>query len=330
MTTAHVSSILTDFALGFTNGQYVGAHICPGVPVDHWKDQFYTHRRRDVLTPKGDVIGPESPAPRLSYQRDTDSYLAIDHGNEALTTDRERKDQDGVLDIQKYKISLVLNNLLLNQEIRIADFFDTTSNYASNNQVAATAAWNLAGADPILDIQTAIDRLAVAVEGKTKLVAVIEQGLWFKFQRHASVRQYLAAQDRGPPEVSFLSMFGVDELHIAKADKNTAAEGATDSFARIWDTDKFRVARVPVGVPKVTSGDGPLQVFSMFAGRFQVQQGQTAQSAMTNNELMECEVLEWEDPSIGAGRGSIVNKISYAESDPKLLQNTMASIVTGC
>lgn len=330
MTTAHVSSILTDFALGFTNGQYVGASICPGIPVDHWKDQFYTHRRRDVLTPKGDIIGPESPAPRLSYERDVDSYLAIDHGNETVTTDRERKDADGVLDIQKYKMSLVLNNLLLNQEIRIADFFDTAGNYASANQIAAGAAWNLAGADPIKDIQDAINALASAIEGKTKTVAVIEQSLWFKFQRHDKVRQYMAALDRGPPEQSFLSMFGVDELHVSKADKNTAAEGATDAIARIWDTDKFRVARVPVGVPRVTSGDGPLQVFSMFAGRFQVQQGQTAKSAMTNNELMECEVLEVEQPLIGAGRGSLVNKLSYAESDPKLLQNTMASIVTGC
>lgn len=320
-TNVHTNQALTDFATGYRNGEYVADQVCLDIPCDKKKDDFYQFRRRDVNTRREDLIGPSSEPSELDFEKDLASFQCLDRGNIFYLNDEEMKFADEVLQLQQRKLGHLLNNILLGREIRVADFYDTNTNYASANRITATAAWSdLVAADPILDMHAAIASISPGTESDTELVCVFALEQWQKAQRHPKLTGLMSDSASGlvSPE-SFAAFFGLDRVIISRATKNTGTD-ASPVYARIWDTDKVRVVRNPKRIPDPTA--------SMFAGRFVLQQGQSAQAAWSNNELRNVVVVDGEDAKRGAGEGSRWTKASLSESDPKVLQNDMAAIIT--
>lgn len=312
--TTHISGPLSDFATGYAPGMYIADDMNPPIPTSHWSDQFQKRQALDVVTPVETLMSGSGKANEVDYKTTTDSYAVLDRGLMEWVTWREVNDADDVLAPREEAVENVMNKVLLDAEIRVADFLDTNTNYGTAQRITATAAWSdTTNGDPVLDIHAALAAMAVGNQS-SEIRCAIALELWQEAQRHPRLTGLLGANDRGLVKASdFEEFFGV-RLFITDAEKNTAARDVAGTLtrARIWDTDKVRFVRVPVGKPTKNS--------MMFAGRFRIRQaGQ-----------LDVGVYEWTDASRGAGEGSIGVKCTRSESDPKSLQNDCGAIITGC
>lgn len=321
----HTNEALSGFATSYSNGVYYQDFICPPIPTDKWSDTVYQRSRADVITTHDDRIGANTEPSEVDYEVSTTTYNCVDRGHSAFVPYKTIQNADDPLRPRMRRVETILNAVMLNAEVRVADALNTTTSYASANRITATAAWsNKTSADIVKDMQDAIAALPPAPDGATEIRCVMALELWQEAQRHPQLLGLLGGDDRGLISTdqfeAFFSLPGRPlKLRVSDAQKNTANRGASSPTpARVWDTDKVVLARVPAGEPDADS--------MMFAGRFRVRYGSDLMQASMAGEN-DAVVTEWDEPSRGPGAGVLGVKVTRSESDTKVLQNDMGAII---
>lgn len=321
----HVNQALTDIALGYSNAEYIRTKMLPRIPVDKWHDTYWTHARKDVITPYDDLVG-HGRANRVNYEPSTATFTCVDRGLEIQIFKKELSNADEALEIQKNRLSHVLNALELAAEIRAADLLNTAGSYATANQVTATAAWSDEdNANIILDMQAARSALAPGGLEESEVRCCMTLDLWHEAQRHPQLTGLLGANSEGlVSEAAFAAFFKIDQLFITEAQKNTANRGvATPTIARIWDTDKVCMVRVP-------KTGRPTKRTMMFAGIFTVEFGGSATTDMADDGVVEHTLIsEWDEPGEGPAGGSLMTKLDRAEVEA-VLMGDMGAVILSC
>lgn len=330
----HVNTLLTNAALVYPAGKYIADFVSPRIMVDKSSDKVFKMLRKDITTPKNDLIGPNSKPSEVGYDTGEVTFTCVDRGLTTRLPFKEIQDSDPIRDPRRRRLFHVMNMMALNHEIRVADLLDASGSYASSNVIAAAAAWgNTTTGRPIEDIHNAINLLPGSDDGATqyKTVMALEQSLFFKLIRHPDVRGLLGGNDRGLPNMALIAeAFGLDEVHVSNADKNTAAEGATEVHARIWDTDKARILRVPVGTPDMPLTKDTSAFHATFTQRFAGVPADVFQLAADLSVEPFTVVQEQHMPMEGGSLGTLMLKIARCEDDSIVLQNDMGVLITGC
>lgn len=235
----HVDSALANLSVQYKNEDYIGLNLMPLVKAAKLSDKFFVYDKRTRLAAPDDSVGTRSTPNELSENRTTDNYSCTPYALMDFVDELSLANQDAPLDEMVDLVAAVNDVLDLREEMRIATKLTTAANYnsAQVTTLSGASCWDSAsGGDPIKNIQDAAAANWMGY-GKTRTKAFCSIDVWKVISRHPKILDLFKYGGTAPglakPQ-QFCDYFGFDEMHIGRAWNDTANEGQTASYARIW------------------------------------------------------------------------------------------------
>jgi hypothetical protein len=155
--------------------------------------------------------------------------------------------------------------LLLARDNSLAASLMTTSTFGSGYNTAGAAAWDNANGKPIDDVVKAAEKVRTRI-GLRANTLVISGGAYAKLLYNAQivsqVKAIIGYTDKAAgisalvsPEI-LAAAFGMENVIIADAIKNTANEGLDETLGSVWDDTKALVCFVPKSNDRLSPGLG--------------------------------------------------------------------------
>lgn len=241
----HSDTFLSNMSVQYANDAYIGERLVTTVPVAKRSDKYAVYPQRERFEYPDDRLGDRSHANEISESRSSGSYSVLDYGFQNFVSQDTLDNQDPVFDEMVDLVEAINEGIAFKREIRIASLLTTASNYASGNSttLSGSSQWDQAGSNPIKDIQTAISSCFTG-PGATDLVGFCSLNVFNVLSRHEDILDNLKYTRGGLVSREELARyFGLSDLLVGAARKQTANEGQTASYSRIWGLD-FGVVRV--------------------------------------------------------------------------------------
>jgi hypothetical protein len=242
----HASTFMSNLSVQYANEEYIGERLMPVVSVDKLANQFPSYAKRDRLAAPDDSMQGRSRPNEIQESRSTDSYATKPYGLSNFVEMKTLQNQDApfdeLLDLQESLDEL----MAYRREKRIAALVCASGSYSGNTSaISAGQRWNTsAGGNPIKDILTA-KRACWPGRGRGMTVGVCSYDVYDVLRTNPVILDALKYTERGglASRKNIASLFELDELYVGKAREDTANEGQTASYSRIW-TDVFAILRV--------------------------------------------------------------------------------------
>jgi hypothetical protein len=305
----HTDSALSKFISGYTNGEFFADVVSPIIETEKRSDVYQKFSRKDVASYGDDLIGPTAEANRLDYSISTGSYTVKDRGRKAIISMSEIANADEPHKPREKHAMHCMNWLLLGREVRVATALNLNSNFASGNYSTVSNYWtDEVNGTPLTDLQTARAAIAPGMYGNSRIVAVMALEVWHSLRKHP---QMLGGGSTSAvlTREACADLIGVDEIFISDAQKNTANQGQTASFSRVWSSTKALLIRVPNGEPSGEAG--------LFAATFR----------FAGDGGDPVRVRRWDEPRLGTG-GSEAVQVEFSD-DEVVVQNDQAYLLEG-
>jgi len=246
-TTVHQNATLSTISVQYANEEYIGEQLLPVAPVGKKSDVFYKYDKRSRIAYPDDTLGARGQANEVSDGRSTDSYACAARGFENYVDGETIENQDAPLNEMVDLVEAINEGIAFKREQRIATVMTTAGNYGSNTSaVAAGSRWDTAGGgNPIKDIQSAMKEIWQG-RGPSDLVGFTDYDTFLVLSRHPAILDLFKYGGMTPGLASaqmIASFFGMSKLLVGKARQDTANEGQSASYSRIW-TKCFGIARV--------------------------------------------------------------------------------------
>lgn len=229
----HVDAAMSNISIAYRNTMYIADQVAPIVRVQKQTDKYFTFDKSSWFR---NEIGPRAPgtrANRVDYSLSTASYIALPYALAKTVTDEERENADAALQPDIEATEFVTDQLLLGLEIRVADKISGSGNWASAS--ANPTKWSSDTSTPTANIITCLKAVRQSI-GRRPNVAVLGGEVFETLMNHPEFLDRLKYTRPGailtPGDIA--SWFGFEKVLIGDGIKNTANEGATDSFADIW------------------------------------------------------------------------------------------------
>jgi hypothetical protein len=201
-------------------------------------------RRSRVETVKRNKDGTFN---RLQSAVEDESYRCEEAGLEEALPDRDRRHFASAFDSEMRISRQLASNLLLSRDDALANVLFSTDTFGAGFNTGATGAWGHATAsNPIRDVELAKDQVRKRI-GVYPNRLLIGAGLWTKASLDPKIldqvkvlRAYAGdtMASRGRIALDALALaFGVDEVIVGAAVKDSAKEGQGYSGADVWADD---------------------------------------------------------------------------------------------
>lgn len=305
----HVNTSLSTWAAAYKNGDMVADIVCPIVFSTSRSDVYLSFNRADSATIRTDILGPDAEANRSTFSVSSTAFSVVDRGLKDVVGNDAIANADAPLQPMMDATENLMQRILLSRESRVATLLTTAGNYSSTG--AVTAAWtDETSGVPLDDFKTAITTIPPGQAGNTKLIAVMSESAWLALRKHP---QMIGGGANTPvlSKAEAATRVGVDEIVVSTAEQNTADEGQTASFSRLWTVGSVAVIRIPSGAPR------PRQSSFCLTFRFTGNDG-------SRNGIS---VRQWSEPKYGP-RGSQAIQISLSD-DEVVVQSDMGYLLTG-
>lgn len=241
---SHNDATIQNMSVQYRNEDYIGLRLMPVIPSANKTGKFFTYDKRSQLAYPDDALGVRGSANEITQSRGTDSYTTLGYGYKDFVDNSELQNADAPLDDLADATGALMEALAFREELRIATIMTTSANYSGNTvALGSSVRWDDTGSNPVGDIQSARNALWTG-RGPGKVVAFTSLAVWTAMQSNAQLQSMFQYTKDGllKPE-QWANYFGIDELLIGAARKDTANEGQTASYSRIWG-DVFGLVRV--------------------------------------------------------------------------------------
>lgn len=245
----HANTFLSNMSVQYANDEYIGDRLVGEVNVVKRSDQFAVFPKRERFEYPDDSLSARGQANELEESRSSDNYSVKDYGFSNYVGQDTIDNQDGIFDEMMDLVEAINEGIAFKREIRLASVLTTAGNYAGNTLALAGAdQWDsAAGGDPIKQIQNAKAALWQG-RGATDLMAFCSLEVFNVLARHPMILDLLKYQRTGIAQRQELAnFFGFTDLLVGAARKQTANEGQTAAYSRMWGKvfGMVRVARRP-------------------------------------------------------------------------------------
>ncbi len=245
----HANTFLTNMSVAYKNDEYIGESLMPIVSVDKRSDQYAIYTKSDRLGDIDDTIGPRGDANEVEENRSSDNYSVTDRALSNYIAAETVDNEDAVFDEMVDLVDAVNDRIALKREMRIATVLTTAANFPGQTAtLSGTDQWSSSsGGSPIKNMQDAIASLWQG-QGQTDIIGYTSLDVVNTLMRHPVLLDLFKYTSPGLLNRQKLaSFFGLSDLLIGAARKNTANKGQTASYSRIWGNDLgiVRVARRP-------------------------------------------------------------------------------------
>ena len=232
----HIDKLLSEMAMGYRPEGFIADMIFPTVGVDKQSDAYAIFSRGDRLRQQDTKRAPGTRAKRVEEAVSSDTFYCQNYALAAAVTieDKENADPVYVDEIIEGKARLVLDHLLLDWEVRVAEQVTSGTNVGSYSVVAS--AWTGSGADPLANINAQIDNVHYSNGVKPNNI-VFGPEAWDSFRRHSTVRNLIFGTNNGggyPNTDQVAALLNIPKVHVGGAFQNTAGEGLGESLDAIW------------------------------------------------------------------------------------------------
>ena len=241
-----IDPVLSSIARQYKADGFVYDQLAPSISVAARSGQYPTFSGffgddsdADSLQPVDD----RAPTPEVSFDWSTDTYLAQDFRLKATITPTERSQAQAIgdpLHLDRSKLDHLLTRMAIRREVRLAAALRATGNggQLTGGSASPSNKWGVDAATIEADVTTGA--LAVrakigfptnvmAMDWKVAVTVAQQQDIRELIKYTVPGERILAGGYELPPV-----LFGHSPL-IARAIRNTAKKGATESLSPVWD-----------------------------------------------------------------------------------------------
>lgn len=246
-----LGAIVYEYMLEAEQRGFIGTRLLPVFEVPEQSGDYPVIPIEAMLKLQDTARAARGNYNRSDYKFETGNYACKEHGWEELLDDSEANLYRRYFDAEEVAVKRCVDVLLRAQEARIAAKVFNTSNITATSDV--TIPWSTsATAVPRADVTAA--KLAMrAVSGLNPNIIAMSQKVFNYIMLIAEIKdamKYTNPVEIGGAEAQrkLLAMyFGVDEILVAGAMKDSAKKGQSFSLADIWDDEFILLAAVSNG-----------------------------------------------------------------------------------
>jgi hypothetical protein len=239
-----------------TDGDFVAQRLFPVVGVGKQSDKYYTLRKEAWLKQPKTARAPRAKATRVEFDVSSDAYFADNYALAGEIPVEDLANADNAIRLRESTTRFITRGLLADQEVRVAA--NVLSNVSTVSRLTGADAWDATNsADLITQIgdahlsifqNTGLRANVLAIDYQSYLYAKRNTRLFSRFQ-------FRATGDAMVSDAQLLEAFMVDQLWVARSQKNNANEAQTASITSIWGPTAL-LARVEPGTSMMTSTYG--------------------------------------------------------------------------
>lgn len=247
----HSDTFLTNLSQAYQNDSYIGERLVMTTPVQKRTNKYAIYPQREAFESPDDVLTSErARANEISNTRTSASYELKDYALENFVSNETLENQDLPFNERADMTSQLAEHIARRREVRIATLLTTAANYGSGNSttLAGSDQWDSGtGGNPIKVIQDAKAGLFNG-PGATDVWGFTSLAVFNVLARHLQLldlQKYTQAGLITPDAIA--RYFGLAGLLVGESRQQTANEGRTAAYSRIWGNDfgLVRVARGP-------------------------------------------------------------------------------------
>jgi len=229
-----IEDVLVENAFG--EGIFIGDKVMPPIASSEQDGRFDKLAFSEVKTVSvDDLAASTSESNQVEHEYTTDNFKTVERRLKEFVADRDNELLKG-FDAEVNAAKAVQYYMMLKHEKRVADIvFDTSDEFASYNTAVSTAWSTSASAEPVKDVQTAVQSLIDQVNGKTMGAKLVGIGNW---QARIDLLATTDIKDRwtqanGKSSMADLtneqlaSALGLDEVHFSRL---------TLDGSQVWNT----------------------------------------------------------------------------------------------
>lgn len=230
----HIDTTLSNVAINYRPMGFIADMIAPIVSVPKQSNHYAIFDRADKIRQPNTLRAPGTRATRVDQNVSSDTYFADNYAlySPVVLEDRANADPIYLSQVINNRVEFITDLLMLDWDIRVSTMI--TSGSVGNN-ASVTSAWNGAG-DPLGDINSMIDTVQDAC-GMRPNRMVLGLDAWKSLRRDSNVRNIIFGNNNGggyPSTQQVRELFEVEEVLVGGVYENTAAEGLTESLAKVW------------------------------------------------------------------------------------------------
>ena len=192
-------------------------------------------------TSTGGKRSPKAGYARLEHELTDDTYSCDEFGKEFLYDDADRANYGSEYDYEVAGMQLLINEVLRDQEVRVATLLQNTSTFPLSGNtgadVSGSTPWsNASSATPVNDVINAISGIKARC-GMVDVSMQITHKQWQWLSLAAQIRdgiKFTAGANNFLGLDTLAVQLGVRDIVVAIDSKNTASGGATASLSSIW------------------------------------------------------------------------------------------------
>jgi len=243
----HVDAILSNISVLYRNSAYIAEQIFPLVTVGKQSDKYYIFTKKYQFLNTADYRAPGTASKRHGFTLSTDTFFCEEIADSTQLDDETRDNADSVLNIESAKTNFVTDKILLKLESLVAALCTTTSNWGTNYSTPTNLWSDYENSDFLKDFQTGMDAIEDNT-GKEVNKIVLANNVWKKLKHHPQLLERMPSNSMKTATLDTLkAVLEVDNILIGKAFYNSANEGQTATYSKLWDKDVWmgHVAAAP-------------------------------------------------------------------------------------
>lgn len=268
-TAPHTNKVLSSLATEYAPKGFIGRQLLTNVPTNGEKSGTFRKRDKAMLLREMNVeIGDTGLPHEVEAGYSSGSFACENYAASGKVPVTLSSQADIPINLKMDAVKVAKMRIMLAQERRISDLFQTTSNYASTNYTTLTGTdqWSdvtSGDSDPIGDIDTY--KSTIYASPDAKMVGWMGYDVWLKLKEHPQILERVkfggsSAQPGMVTKQALAELLGLDDLLVGEVRSTQSNPGATATYARMWGKN-FGICAVEPGQSTMFLGFAGLFVF---------------------------------------------------------------------
>lgn len=234
-----------------TDGDFVASRLFPVVPVDKRSNVYYTLKKEAWLKQPRTARAPRTPATRVEFDVTSDTYFAFNWALAGEIPMEDLANADAAIRLRETTTRYISRGLLADLEIRTAA--KVLSNVSTISRLTGADAWDATNS---ADLLSQVGDAHLSIFNNTGLrpnTLMMDYQSYIYARRNARLLARFAYGNAAGPMITdeqLRQSFMVDNLWVARSQKNNANENQTGSYTSIWGPMAL-LARVEPGAPSM-------------------------------------------------------------------------------
>lgn len=235
----HTDRPLTDLSIAYLqNGTFVAPTMFPVVPVRNMSDKYYIWTKADFLRSQAQKRASGAAAARIGVNLSTSTYTCERDAAAYPIPDPDRANADAGVDLERTAVEVIMRNIMMAVEVDFASTFFTTGVWTGSStatDITPGTLWDVTSSTPIEDIRAQILAIEENTGYKPNVLLFGAQAWSEGIVDHPDVIDRLkgGATSANPAvvnEATIAGILGLERIVVARATRNTAAEGVAGTY----------------------------------------------------------------------------------------------------